>query len=176
MWLHLITLSCWLRCQIPGCFVRCVTGLRGSCQSCWASGPKTKSETGMTLQLLRPLRTLRLKGIGLPSDVLQSNLLISLCGINLFCEALSWSGACGWKFCSSNKILALPWGLTEQKISTLPANHVGTVCNHLLSTLHAQKCFDYTSCVKFYWAKNSVLDLWLPYLQFVYGLCQRCDF
>lgn len=84
MWLHLITLSCWLRCQIPVCFVRCVTGLRGSCQSCWAPGPKTKSETGMTLQLLWPLRTLRLKGIGLPSDVLQSNLLISLCGINLF--------------------------------------------------------------------------------------------
>lgn len=82
MWLHLITLSCWLWCQIPVCFVHCVTGLRG--QSCWAMEPKTKSEREMTLQLLRPLRTLGLKQIGLPSDVLQSNLLIGMRGINLF--------------------------------------------------------------------------------------------
>lgn len=51
-----LPLSCWHRCQIPVCFVCCVTGLRGTCWPRWALRPRTKSATGMTLQLLQPLR------------------------------------------------------------------------------------------------------------------------
>lgn len=44
MWLFLIALSCWHWCQIPLCFVCCVTGLRGTCWPRWALGPRTNSD------------------------------------------------------------------------------------------------------------------------------------
>lgn len=84
---------------MPVGFVCDVTGL--------ALGPRTKSETGMTLQLLRPLRTLEpkqrldapLKPIGLISNPLRGPIYSSL--VEKRCPELKPGGQ---KFGSSLRI------------------------------------------------------------------------
>ncbi len=123
-WYHvtaLIALSCWHQWQMPVCFVCCVTVLRGT----RAPGQRTKSETGMTLQLLQPLRaalprpgqhwvterhprtkTERLDALWNQWDspqiscMNQTNILINLCGTNPFEQRCPKLGPVGkiWLF------------------------------------------------------------------------------
>lgn len=152
MWLLLIAVSCWPRWQMPLCFVCCVSDLSGTCRPCRVLSTRAKSETGMTLQLLQPLRSaLPTPGqhrvtehtpknqnretdssLSIQQDFPQyscrnqTNLLIDLCGTNPFQQRWPKPGPVGeiW--------LVTQNPLRSNMIFYSKLNHIWAVWHHLL--------------------------------------------